>query len=110
MPSEPRPDDAFELLATQPADEYALFEFAAHWDELRGVQAQLVATMRLFVISRDPLADDRMTVRLPGRQYFERDEQGLPGTRHRSTTIARTSAASGEQPAGRPGRARSTLA
>jgi hypothetical protein len=54
--SEPRPDDALELLAVPPADGYALLEFAPHWDGLQGVQAQLAAALRLFVITRDPLA------------------------------------------------------
>jgi SEC-C motif len=55
MSSEPRSDDVLELLAAPPADEHALLEFALHWKGLRGVQAQLAAALRLFVITRDPL-------------------------------------------------------
>jgi SEC-C motif len=55
MPSEPRSDGALELLATSPVDEYGLLEFAPHWNGLDGVQAQLAAALRLFVITRDPL-------------------------------------------------------
>lgn len=55
MPSEPSRNDALELLARSPADEYALLEFAPHWNGLHGVQAQLAAALRLFVITRDPL-------------------------------------------------------
>jgi SEC-C motif len=55
MPSEPRSDDALELLAAPPENEYALLEFAPHWSDLHGVQAQLAAALRLFVITRDPL-------------------------------------------------------
>jgi SEC-C motif len=55
VPSEPRPDNALELLAVPPADDYALLEFAPQWSGLNGVQAQLAAALRLFVITRDPL-------------------------------------------------------
>ena len=55
MAPKPRSDDALELLAAPPPDDYALLEFALHWNGLRGVQAQLAAALRLFVITRDPL-------------------------------------------------------
>jgi SEC-C motif len=55
MPSEPCSDDALELLAAPPEDEYALLEFALDWHGLHGVEAQLAAALRLFVITRDPL-------------------------------------------------------
>jgi SEC-C motif-containing protein len=55
MPSEPRSDAALELLAAPPVDGYGLLEFAPHWNGLDGVQAQLAASLRLFVITRDPL-------------------------------------------------------
>jgi hypothetical protein len=55
VPSEPRSDDALALLAAPPKDEYALLEFALDWPGLRGVEAQLAAALRLFVITRDPL-------------------------------------------------------
>jgi hypothetical protein len=55
VPSEPRSDDALALLAAPPKDEYALLEFALEWPGLRGVEAQLAAALRLFVITRDPL-------------------------------------------------------
>jgi SEC-C motif len=55
MSSEPRSNDALELLAAPPKDEYALLEFAFDWDGLDGAEAQLAAALRLFVITRDPL-------------------------------------------------------
>lgn len=55
MPSEPRSDDALELLAAPPEDGYALLEFALDWDGLHGAEAQLAAALRVFVITRDPL-------------------------------------------------------
>jgi SEC-C motif len=50
------PIEAAELVAAVPPDEYALFELATAWDDLAGVEAQLAAALRLFVITRDPLA------------------------------------------------------
>lgn len=55
MPSPPDLIDPVELLATRPADEYALLELAVEWGDLVGVEAQLAAALRLFVITRDPL-------------------------------------------------------
>lgn len=55
MFSEPRSDDVLALLAAPPEDEYALLEFALDWPGLHGVEAQLAAALRLFVITRDPL-------------------------------------------------------
>jgi SEC-C motif-containing protein len=55
MPSEPQANDALELLAATPPYEYALLEFGLHWNGLDGVQAQLAAALRLFVITSDPL-------------------------------------------------------
>jgi hypothetical protein len=55
MASEPRAEDALELLGSPPKDEYALLEFALDWPGLGGVEAQLAAALRLFVITRDPL-------------------------------------------------------
>ncbi len=43
------------MLAAPPPDEYALLELAVDWDGLVGVDAQLAAALRLFVITRDPL-------------------------------------------------------
>jgi hypothetical protein len=45
-----------ELLADPPADGYALLELALGWDGLEEAQARLAARLRLFVITRDPLA------------------------------------------------------
>jgi hypothetical protein len=53
--SEPRSDDALALLAAPPEDQYALLEFALDWPGLHGVEAQLAAALRLFVITCDPL-------------------------------------------------------
>jgi hypothetical protein len=53
--SPPRLADPLELLGAPPEDEYALLEFAAEWDDLVGIEAQLAAALRLFVITRDPL-------------------------------------------------------
>jgi SEC-C motif len=47
--------DPVELLATPPREEYALLELAVDWDDLSGVEAQIAAALRLFVITRDPL-------------------------------------------------------
>lgn len=55
MFSESRSDDALALLTAPPEDEYALLEFALDWPGLHGVEAQLAAALRLFVITRDPL-------------------------------------------------------
>jgi SEC-C motif len=55
MSSEPRSDNALELLAAPPKDEYSLLEFVLDWDALDGAEAQLAAAVRLFVITRDPL-------------------------------------------------------
>ena len=55
MSSEPRSDDPLELLAAAPEGEYALLEFALHWDGILGAEAQLAAALGLFVITRDPL-------------------------------------------------------
>jgi hypothetical protein len=52
---EPRAEDALELLGSPPKDEYALLEFALDWPGLGGVEAQLAAALRLFVITRDRL-------------------------------------------------------
>jgi hypothetical protein len=55
MASEPRANHALELLAATPPYDYALLEFGLLWNGLDGVQAQLAAALRLFVITRDPL-------------------------------------------------------
>jgi hypothetical protein len=55
MLSEPRSDDALELLAAPPENEYSLLEFALDWPGLDGVEAQLTAALRVFVITHDPL-------------------------------------------------------
>ena len=55
MRSEPHSDEALALLAAPPEDEYALLEFALDWPGLQGVEAQLAAALRMFVITRDPL-------------------------------------------------------
>ncbi len=55
MASPPDLADALALLAAPPEDDYALLEFAAEWEDLVGVEAQLAAALRLFVITRDPL-------------------------------------------------------
>jgi hypothetical protein len=47
--------DPIELLSATPNDEYALLEFAVEWDSLMGIEAQIAASVRLFVITRDPL-------------------------------------------------------
>jgi SEC-C motif len=47
--------NALELLATSPPERYGLLEFGLEWDGLVGVDAQLAAALRLFVITRDPL-------------------------------------------------------
>jgi SEC-C motif len=44
-----------ELLHNPPADEYSLLELAVEWDDLAGVEAQIAAALRLFVITGDPL-------------------------------------------------------
>lgn len=101
MPSEPRSDDALALLAAPPEHEYALLEFALGWPGLRGLEAQLAAALRLFVITRDPLdwlADrgcawatanaDGDTLELP--VYITRDEvqrQMQAGAGHLQTTL-----------------------
>jgi hypothetical protein len=50
----PSPDVA-DFLATPARDEYALVELAVEWYDLAGVEAQIAAALRLFVITRDPL-------------------------------------------------------
>ncbi len=47
--------DPIELLASPPPTEYSLLELAVEWDDLAGVEAQIAAALRLFVINRDPL-------------------------------------------------------
>jgi hypothetical protein len=49
------PAEPVELLATPPRDAYSLLELAVEWDDLAGVDAQIAAALRLFVITRDPL-------------------------------------------------------
>ncbi len=49
------PPDPIELLSTAPRDEYSLLELAVDWRDLTGVEAQIAAALRLFVITRDPL-------------------------------------------------------
>ena len=101
MPSEPRSHDALALLAAPPKDEYALLEFALDWPELHGVEAQLAAALRLFVITHDPLDwltdrgsvwatanADGDTLELP--VYITRDEvqrQMQAGAGHLETTL-----------------------
>lgn len=55
MSSPPDLVDPVDLLATPPHDEYSLLELAVEWDDLSGVEAQIAAALRLFVITRDPL-------------------------------------------------------
>jgi hypothetical protein len=51
----PDPVDPLELLSTRPDEPYALVELTVDWDDLVGVEGQLAAALRLFVITRDPL-------------------------------------------------------
>jgi SEC-C motif len=55
VPPPPHLVDPIDLLAVAPEGDYALLEFAAEWDDLVGVEEQLAAALRLFVITRDPL-------------------------------------------------------
>jgi SEC-C motif len=47
--------DPISLLATPPATGYSLLELRVEWEDLEGVEAQIAAALRLFVITRDPL-------------------------------------------------------
>jgi hypothetical protein len=47
--------DPVELIANPPPKEYSLLELAVEWHGLAGVEAQIAAALRLFVITRDPL-------------------------------------------------------
>lgn len=55
MASPPDVVNPADVLGAPPVDRYALLEFAVEWDDLAGIEAQLAAALRLFVITRDPL-------------------------------------------------------
>jgi SEC-C motif len=55
MTSPPDLLDPLELLDAPPPDAYSLMELVVEWDDLAGVEAQIAAALRLFVITRDPL-------------------------------------------------------
>ena len=55
MASSEGSQNPLELLATPPSAAYGLLELRLEWDGLVGVDAQLAAALRLFVITRDPL-------------------------------------------------------
>jgi hypothetical protein len=47
--------DPVEVISTPPATAYSLLELRVEWEDLEGVEAQIAAALRLFVITRDPL-------------------------------------------------------
>jgi hypothetical protein len=47
--------DPARLIADPPADDYALLELALAWPGLDAAQERIAASLRLFVITRDPL-------------------------------------------------------
>ena len=51
----PHAVDPAEVLGAPPADRYGLLEFDVGWHNLAGIEAQLAAALRLFVVTRDPL-------------------------------------------------------
>lgn len=47
--------DPARLIADPPAEDYGLLELALAWPDLDAAQERIAATLRLFVITRDPL-------------------------------------------------------
>jgi hypothetical protein len=55
MPPPPSSLDPVALIEAAPSDEYALLELTCEWPQLEGVDGQLAAALRVFVVTRDPL-------------------------------------------------------
>ena len=98
MSTPPDAADPAELLATPPRDAYSLLELAVEWDDLAGIEAQIAAALRLFVITRDPLdwLPHRGTAWATANGDGDGDGLELPVYATRDDVLRRLAAADGD--------------